>query len=45
MLEWNLLAAVQLSDGETRSEARERLLAAEPDTSRRAALENCLPRK
>ena len=44
-LTWNLLAAVQLSDGETRGETRARLLAAEPDTSRRAALENCLPRQ
>lgn len=43
-LTWDLLAAVQLSDGETRGSARERLLAAEQDTSRRTALENCLPR-
>jgi tetratricopeptide (TPR) repeat protein len=43
-LTWNLLAAVQLSDGETRAEVRARLLAAEQDAARRAALENCLPK-
>lgn len=42
-LTWNLLAAVQLTDGETRATARTRLLAAEQDPSRRASLESCLP--
>ncbi|MEQ1893689.1 MAG: DNA gyrase C-terminal beta-propeller domain-containing protein, partial [Planctomycetota bacterium] len=43
--EGDAVIAVQLSDGETRGETRERLLAAEPDSARRAALESCLPRK
>lgn len=43
-LTWNLLAAVQLADGETRAAARARILAAEPDPARRASLEGCLPR-
>jgi len=43
-LTWNLLAAVQLSDAETRAAARTRLISAEPDPARRAALENALPR-
>jgi hypothetical protein len=44
-LTWNLLAAVQLSDGETSAETRARLLAAEPDEARRRALENCLSKR
>jgi len=40
----NLLSAVQLADGETRSTARTRILDAEPDPTRRASLEGCLPR-
>jgi tetratricopeptide (TPR) repeat protein len=43
-LTWNLLAAVQLADGETRVAARQRLLEAESDPARRASLEGCLPR-
>lgn len=44
-LTWNLLAAVQLSDGETSAETRERMLLAETDEARRRALEECLPKK
>lgn len=40
-----LLTALQLVDPETKDAARERLLAAEPDETRRTALEQCLARK
>jgi len=43
-LTWNLLAAVQLADGETRGAARTRILEGESDPARRASLEGCLPR-